>query len=61
MSFMIGTVKCQCANVMGMPTDSGECEECGEKKSFWGDRTLSRLEIWASEHSKQHELDCDTI
>lgn len=57
MSFMIGTVKCQCTNVMGMPTDTGKCqvEECGATKSFYGEKTFTRLEIWANEHSKTHE------
>lgn len=54
MAFRIGTVTCQCANVMGMPTDSGVCD-CGEKKSFWGDMSLTRLELWAKEHSATHE------
>lgn len=54
MAFTIGTVRCQCAAVMCMPTDSGVCEVCGVKKSFFGHRTFSRLEAWAKEHSETH-------
>lgn len=55
MAFMIGTVKCQCWNVMGMPTDVGKCTVCEEKQTFFGNNTYSRLEEWAKEHSKKHD------
>lgn len=56
MAFTIGTVRCQCSNTMGMPSDSGECviEGCNAKKTFWGDKSFSRLEEWAREHSAFH-------
>lgn len=56
MAFKIGTVECQCRNVMGMPTDTGQCEICDEKKSFFGEKSYSLLEAWAKEHSKKHEI-----
>lgn len=54
MAFKIGTVNCQCRNVMGMPSDTGECTECPEKKTFNGEKSFSRLEEWAKEHNKIH-------
>ena len=57
MSFKVGTVECQCYNIMGMPSDTGKCtvEGCDEKKTFFGEKTYSRLVEWSEEHSKTHE------
>lgn len=63
MGFYIGTVRCQCANVMGMPTDTGECEyaHCGEKKSFYGEKSYTRLQEWAEAHSQQHDEEIEPM
>lgn len=55
MSFMVGTVRCQCATVMGMPTDTGICtvEGCDATKTFWGDNTYSELTDWAKNHTQE--------
>lgn len=56
MAFMVGAVKCQCYNIMGMPSATGICtiEDCQEKKTFFGEYTYTRLKEWAEEHSKLH-------
>jgi hypothetical protein len=54
-SFTIGTVECRCTNVMGMPTDSGKCTKCEESKTFFGEKSLTRLQIWAEAHSTIHQ------
>lgn len=55
MAFMVGTVKCQCYNIMGMPTDTGKCtvENCDTTKSFWGEKSYSRLVEWAKNHTEE--------
>lgn len=55
MAFMIGTVKCQLTNFMGMPTDSGKCKICEEEKTFFGEKSYTRLRNWAEEHTRLHE------